>query len=172
MSDQGVSIGVRLRIDFGPRSSIGPGKIALLERIEASGSLSQAARELGMSYRRAWLLLDDLNRALGEPVTTTSVGGSGGGGARLTPFGRKLIAAYREVEHASYDAAAARLAGLAKSPRAAEPAKGAGRSDAHVGASGISSIERRPLSRPSPGTRARAARRSSRAPKRADRRKD
>ena len=86
MSEQGVSLGVRLRIDFGPRSSIGPGKIGLLERIESTGSLSQAARELGMSYRRAWLLLDDLNHALTEPVTTASVGGAGGGGARLTPF--------------------------------------------------------------------------------------
>jgi molybdate transport system regulatory protein len=187
VSDQNASLGVRLRIDFGPHSSIGPGKIALLERIEATGSLSQAARELGMSYRRAWLLVDDLNHALAEPVTRASVGGAGGGGARLTPFGRKLIAAYRDVEHASFDAAAARLAGLAK------PARRVG----ETSGSAISSVERRPLSRPlarllSPAgaraheaarrppvreapqaldTHARAARRSSRAPKGDGRRK-
>src|SRR5581483_8517160 len=134
MSKRAGSFSVRLRIDLGSGGSLGPGKIALLEHIASSGSLSQAARELGMSYRRAWLLLDDLNRALGEPVSTTSVGGSGGGGARLTAFGRKLIAAYREVEHASYDAAAARLAGLARSPRAVEVAKGVSRPDARAAA--------------------------------------
>ena len=69
---------IRLRIDLSPDSALGPGKIALLERIEATGSLSQAARELGMSYRRAWLLLDDVNRMFNDPATTTSVGGSGG----------------------------------------------------------------------------------------------
>ncbi|MGH8326731.1 MAG: winged helix-turn-helix domain-containing protein, partial [Steroidobacteraceae bacterium] len=90
MSQRGAPLDVRLRIDLGPQSSIGPGKIALLEHIEASGSLSQAARDLRMSYRRAWLLLDDLNHALPEPVTTASIGGAGGGGATLTPFGRKL----------------------------------------------------------------------------------
>jgi molybdate transport system regulatory protein len=145
VSECGASLDVRLRIDFGPRSSIGPGKIALLERIEATGSLSQAARELRMSYRRAWLLLDDLNHALAKPVTTTSVGGAGGGGARLTPFGRELIAAYREVEHVSHDAAAARLAGLA----AAKATSGrAARETASAGA--VSTIERRPISRSLP----------------------
>lgn len=100
----------------------------MLEHIEASGSLSQAARDLGMSYRRAWLLLNDLNHALGEPVTTMSVGGAGGGGALLTLFGRKLIAAYRDVEHVSHDVAVERLAWLAggsASPR--EEPKAAGR---------------------------------------------
>ncbi len=133
MSPREASVGVRLRIDLGPDRSVGPGKIALLEHIEASGSLSQAARDLGMSYRRAWLLLDDLNHALAEPVTTTSVGGAGGGGAQLTTFGRKLIAAYRDVEHASHDAAAERLGWLAAGSGAPREPK---------------SIERRPLSRP------------------------
>ena len=63
---------IRLRIDLSPDSALGPGKIALLEHIEATGSLSQAARELGMSYRRAWLLLDDVNRMFTEPATTAS----------------------------------------------------------------------------------------------------
>ena len=100
---------VRLRIDLGPGISIGPGKIALLEQIERSGSLSQAARVLKMSYRRAWLLLDDLNHGLAAPVTTASVGGSGGGGAQLTEFGRRVVAAYREVEQGSLALAAERL---------------------------------------------------------------
>jgi molybdate transport system regulatory protein len=122
------SIDVRLRIDFAPAGSVGPGKIALLEAIEASGSLSQAARELGMSYRRAWGLLDDLNRALREPVASASVGGAGGGGAVLTRFGRELIAAYREVERIAADAAKLRFG---------EP-----------GARSASAALRRPLSRP------------------------
>jgi molybdate transport system regulatory protein len=89
---------VRFRIDLGARRAIGPGKIALLEHIEASGSLSQAARELGMSYRRAWELLENLNHSFRERVVATSTGGRGGGGAILTPFGRALIQSYRRFE--------------------------------------------------------------------------
>ena len=66
MSNSTAIVGVRLRVDIAPECSIGPGKIALLEQIERSGSLSQAARILKMSYRRAWLLLEDLNRTLGQ----------------------------------------------------------------------------------------------------------
>ncbi|MGH8227642.1 MAG: winged helix-turn-helix domain-containing protein [Steroidobacteraceae bacterium] len=136
VSQRGAPLDVRLRIDLGPQSSIGPGKIALLEHIEASGSLSQAARDLGMSYRRAWLLLDDLNHALPEPVTTASIGGAGGGGAALTPFGRKLVAAYRDVEHASHDVAAERLAWLARGASLPRGGRGAAKA-----------AERRPVSR-------------------------
>ncbi len=98
MNTSAASVGVRLRVDIGPECSIGPGKIALLEQIERSGSLSKAARVLKMSYRRAWLLLEDLNRTLGQPVTTASIGGAGGGGAQITPFGRHVAAAFREIE--------------------------------------------------------------------------
>jgi molybdate transport system regulatory protein len=128
-----VSIDVRLRIDFAPTGSVGPGKIALLEAIEASGSLSQAARELGMSYRRAWGLLDDLNRALREPVASASVGGAGGGGAKLTKFGRELIAAYREVVRIAAEAAKRRFAATRVTRTEARSASG---------------VLRRPLSRP------------------------
>jgi molybdate transport system regulatory protein len=100
---------IRLRIDLSPDSALGPGKIALLEHIEATGSLSKAARELGMSYRRAWLLLSDVNRMFNDPVTTMSVGGSGGGGARLTDLGREIVQAYREIEDAAEKAAVARI---------------------------------------------------------------
>ncbi len=94
MSDVSVSF----RVDFGPDCAVGPGKIALLEHIDSSGSLSEAARELKMSYRRAWLLLEDLNTSFQQPVAQMSVGGRGGGGASLTPFGSELVSAYRSFE--------------------------------------------------------------------------
>jgi molybdate transport system regulatory protein len=90
---------IRFRIDFAENSNIGPGKIALLEAIQMHGSLSAAARALKLSYRRAWLLLDSLNRGFLEPVSVNSVGGVGGGGVNITPFGALLIKRYREVEH-------------------------------------------------------------------------
>ena len=88
----------RVRIDFSESVSIGPGKIGLLEQIERCGSLSAAARELKMSYRRAWLLLTNVNTSFSEPVAALSVGGVEGGGARLTPFGHRLVAEYREFQ--------------------------------------------------------------------------
>ena len=89
---------IRFRIDFGEHSNIGPGKIALLEAIKAHGSLSEAARSMGISYRRAWLLLDSLNQSFNLPSTINSRGGRGGGGAEVTTFGILLIERYREVE--------------------------------------------------------------------------
>jgi len=89
---------VRFRVDFGREEAVGPGKIALLEHIAGGGSLSQAARELGMSYRRAWLLLESLNGCFIEPVAVTAKGGRGGGGATLTDFGRQLVRVYREFD--------------------------------------------------------------------------
>jgi molybdate transport system regulatory protein len=94
-----------VRIDFDSGASIGPGKVALLERIGVCGSLSQAARDLGLSYRRAWNLLDDLNHAFAAPVVATATGGVHGGGAQLTRFGKALIARYRKVEIAAAAAA-------------------------------------------------------------------
>ena len=89
---------IRFRIDFSPRSCVGPGKIALLEQIERCGSLSKAARDLNMSYRRAWQLLDSLNRCFAEPVVRTAKGGPSGGGATLTLLGERLIHVYRAFE--------------------------------------------------------------------------
>jgi molybdate transport system regulatory protein len=89
---------VSLRVDFPTGARVGPGKIALLEAVGRTGSISAAGRSTGMSYRRAWLLLDDLNRAFDRPVTAASAGGAGGGGAAVTEFGRALIAAYRALE--------------------------------------------------------------------------
>jgi molybdate transport system regulatory protein len=96
---------VRIRIDLGPGQAIGPGKIELLEALDQTGSLSKAARAIGMSYRRAWLLLRALNDLTGEPLATSVKGGAGGGGATLTAAGRDMIVAFRAVE------AAAQLAG-------------------------------------------------------------
>jgi len=100
---------VRFRVDFTAQCSVGIGKIQLLEAIATSGSLSQAARVLKMSYRRAWDLLDDLNGSFDLPVVSTSVGGRGGGGAALTAFGRQLIDEYRAVDAAIQTLVAAQM---------------------------------------------------------------
>ncbi|HEY8578552.1 MAG TPA: winged helix-turn-helix domain-containing protein [Beijerinckiaceae bacterium] len=89
---------VTLRLDFDERRHLGHGKVRLLELIEAHGSISSAARAMGMSYRRAWLLTDEVNRMFAEPVFATQMGGRGGGQARLTDFGRELIDLYRRME--------------------------------------------------------------------------
>lgn len=89
---------IRFRIDFTEYSNLGPGKIALLEGIGTYRSVSEAARQMGMSYRRAWLLLDSLNKTFDVPATVNSAGGRGGGGAEITPFGVLVIDRYREVE--------------------------------------------------------------------------
>jgi molybdate transport system regulatory protein len=89
---------VRFRIDFAEHSSVGPGKISLLEAIRDAGSLSQGARNIGMSYRRAWLLVESLRQCFREPVTVASTGGKDGGGMQVTAFGDALIKGYRQLE--------------------------------------------------------------------------
>ena len=89
---------VLIKFELGPDLRLGPGKIALLEHVEQSGSISAAARAMNMSYRRAWLLIDELKTILGTPAVLTSAGGSGGGGARLTTEGKNLIQKFRELE--------------------------------------------------------------------------
>jgi len=89
---------VRFRIDFAEHSSVGPGKIGLLEAIRDTGSLSQGARTIGMSYRRAWQLIESLKQSFREPVTVASTGGKDGGGMLVTVFGDALIKEYRELE--------------------------------------------------------------------------
>jgi molybdate transport system regulatory protein len=96
---------IRFRIDFAENSNLGPGKIALLEGIRTYRSVSEAARQMDISYRRAWLLLDSLNKSFDMPATVNSVGGRGGGGAEITPFGLLLIERYREVERKLNDVA-------------------------------------------------------------------
>ena len=107
-----------VRVDFGADRALGPGKIRLLEAIGKTGSISRAGRALGMSYRRAWLLVDDLNRCFREPVVTTQPGGSRGGGAALAPFGRELIKKYRAIETQATGAAKRQLRDLENALRA------------------------------------------------------
>lgn len=101
-----------IRIDLAGDERVGPGKIALLEQVAALGSISAAGRALGMSYRRAWELVDDLNGIFGAPVLAAKTGGRRGGGAELTPFGRALIVRYRAIERAAEAAAAPHIAAL------------------------------------------------------------
>jgi molybdate transport system regulatory protein len=116
-----------LRVDFGSSRSIGPGKIRLLETIGRTGSISQAGRSLGMSYRRAWLLIDDMNRCFRHAVVSAKPGGSQGGGAVLTEFGAEVVRDYRAIESAAERAAKARLRGLEaalrKTPKNADARK-------------------------------------------------
>jgi molybdate transport system regulatory protein len=104
-----TAIVVRFRIDFAKNSSLGPGKIRLLEAIRDSGSLSQGARIMGMSYRRAWLLVESLRQSFREPVTVASTGGKAGGGMSVTEFGDSLIESYRELEREFATLASRRL---------------------------------------------------------------
>jgi molybdate transport system regulatory protein len=100
---------IRFRIEFAENSYVGPGKIDLLEAIRDSGSLSQAARDLGMSYRRAWLLVDSFKTGFRQPVTSATTGGKGGGGVALTKFGQGLVDSYRALEREFAAIAARRL---------------------------------------------------------------
>ena len=106
-----------IRVDLAGGAQIGPGKVALLEAIGRTGSISAAGRALRMSYRRAWDLVEDLNRSLGCPVVTTSAGGPGGGGASLTPAGEAIVGEYRAIETAAAAAARRHIAALARACR-------------------------------------------------------
>lgn len=88
----------RMRVTIGDVIAIGPGKIALLEAVDRTGSITAAAKSLGMSYRRAWILLDEMNRALRHPAVGSAKGGADGGGSTLTDAGRQLVALYRRIE--------------------------------------------------------------------------
>jgi molybdate transport system regulatory protein len=98
--------GPRLRVVIEPDIAIGPGKADLLEAIRDTGSISAAGRKLGMSYRRAWLLVDELNQHLGAPVVEAQTGGAKGGGAALTATGREVLDRYRNMEAACREAIA------------------------------------------------------------------
>jgi len=88
----------RLRILLGRSIAIGPGKAELLRLIESTGSISAAAREMGMSYRRAWTLVETMNTAFREPLVAAATGGKGGGGATVTDFGREALKSYSAME--------------------------------------------------------------------------
>ena len=96
----------RIRLLIAANTSLGPGKVALLEAVARSGSISAAAREQGMSYRRAWMLVDSINHAFDSPLVATATGGKGGGGAQVTDLGHEVLRRYRDME----DKAAAAIA--------------------------------------------------------------
>jgi molybdate transport system regulatory protein len=88
----------QVRVQFGTGFPLGPGKVRLIEAIQSTGSISAAARQARMSYRRAWVLVDEVNRSFREPLVETVTGGKGGGGARVTPMGEAALHRYRELE--------------------------------------------------------------------------
>ena len=102
----------RLRVTRGDDIAMGPGKIALLEAIANAGSITNAAKALDMSYRRAWLLVDTMNRSFRAPVVAAGAGGPRGGGATLTPLGREVVERYRRIEATAADAAADDICGI------------------------------------------------------------
>ncbi|HEY7580588.1 MAG TPA: LysR family transcriptional regulator [Acetobacteraceae bacterium] len=94
----GANDRLSIRLDLASGARIGPGKVAVLEEIARSGSISAAGRALHMSYRRTWELVEDLNRSFGTAVVATAAGGSGGGGAVLTAAGKVIVERYRAIE--------------------------------------------------------------------------
>ncbi len=109
-----MSTRVTLRLDFDAGRRLGPGKVALLEAIRETGSISAAGRAHEMSYRRAWLLVEELNKMFAEPLVTARPGGPKGGGAALTPAGERLIALYREAERKIRAGASVEIARIEK----------------------------------------------------------
>ncbi|SEO64157.1 molybdate transport system regulatory protein [Salinihabitans flavidus] len=109
MSRETETPALRIRIVFGETGMMGPGKAELLERIDATGSIAGAGRAMGMSYKRAWMLIETLNDMFARPVVESTRGGSGGGGAVLTETGRQVLTLYRAFEREVAEAGADRL---------------------------------------------------------------
>jgi molybdate transport system regulatory protein len=104
-----VTQSTRIRLKLGQEIAIGPGKADVLESIEQTGSLAETGRQLGMSYQRVWSLVGVMNRSFMEPLVLTQRGGAAGGGAVLTPTGRRVLALYRRIEKDAQRAVAVRL---------------------------------------------------------------
>ncbi len=107
-----IRIGARLRIVLGKDIAIGPGKADLLEGIRESGSIAAAGRRLGMSYKRAWLLVESMNRCFKKPLVAAAKGGRAGGGARLTAMGEDVLQRYRRMQAAAETAIAREVKAL------------------------------------------------------------
>jgi molybdate transport system regulatory protein len=103
---------ISLRIDLDSEGRLGPGKIELLEKVEACGSISEAARSMNMSYKRAWDLIEEINGIFGKQLVSAKSGGKHGGGASLTDLGCKVVARFREIEKDCLAAARSNLDAL------------------------------------------------------------
>ena len=105
-------LGLHVRVVLDGAVAMGPGKVELLEGIAATGSIAAAGRRMGMSYKRAWLLVDQMNTMFAGPLVNAAKGGAGGGGAALTPLGLRMLVAYRKLEDAAARAGARELAAM------------------------------------------------------------
>jgi len=106
------STGARLRIVLGPDIAIGPGKAAILEEVRATGSISAAGRSMGMGYKKAWYMVDTMNKCFSQPLVVTVKGGKRGGGAQLTELGEEVLSRYRKMEALSSKAIGRELSAL------------------------------------------------------------
>jgi molybdate transport system regulatory protein len=106
--------GLTLRVLGVGHPAMGPGRAALLAHIARTGSITSAARAMGMSYRRAWQLVEAMNKSFAEPVVVTEVGGKRGGGAAVTVLGKRLVTLYRAMENKASSAIAADLRRFSK----------------------------------------------------------
>ncbi|MDE2005423.1 MAG: LysR family transcriptional regulator [Rhodospirillales bacterium] len=111
-------LGLHLRVVLGAEVAMGPGKAELLEGIAATGSIAAAGRRMGMSYKRAWLLVEAMNAMFAAPLVDAAKGGAGGGGAALTPLGARMLAAYRTLEAEAAERGAAELEAMRTALRA------------------------------------------------------
>lgn len=118
---QPAALQARLRFVLEPDIALGPGKAEMLEQIRETGSISAAGRLMGMSYKRAWMLVESMNRCFRRPLVEAAKGGPRGGGARLTPTGEEVLAQYRRMEAKAAKAIQAELRALQR--LAAPPAK-------------------------------------------------
>lgn len=100
---------LRIRIVFGDDAMLGPGKADLLEAIRDTGSIAAAGRRMAMSYKRAWMLVEEMNAAFRAPLVASSRGGARQGGARLTEEGQEVLAHYRALEAIMAEAGAGRI---------------------------------------------------------------
>ncbi|HLW90376.1 MAG TPA: LysR family transcriptional regulator [Roseiarcus sp.] len=115
-----MSTRVTLRLDFDAGRRLGPGKIALLEAIRDTGSISAGGRAHKMSYRRAWLLVEEMNQMFAKPLVSAKPGGARGGGAALTPAGENVVALYRAAERKVRDGASREIARIERALAAAD----------------------------------------------------
>lgn len=106
------TVAFRMRVMLGDTIAIGPGKVALLEAIRDHGSISRAAKSLEMSYRRAWVLLQEINQSMRVPAVSSDQGGQHGGGSVLTPEGEAVIRLYRTIEQQAMDGSATQIRDL------------------------------------------------------------